>query len=150
MTRRIAATALALCLLGTATAGAAIKAGFYKGKTAQQATVSLRVLKSKKFVVKYSLEGAVLECSDGQNRQFQGFTTGSSDRVAIKQSTGRFGFNIGNSDQSVVVRVKGRIKAPRATGTIRMVAALNEQDELDPNGSITCDSGSVPWSAKRR
>jgi hypothetical protein len=108
------------------------------------------VLKSKKFVVKYSLEGAVLECSDGQNRQFQGFTTGSSDRVAIKQSTGRFGFNIGNSDQSVVVRVKGRIKAPRATGTIRMVAALNEQDELDPNGSITCDSGSVPWSAKRR
>jgi hypothetical protein len=149
MLRQFTAIFLAVGLVGAAGAEAAIKAGVYKGKTRQDAKVSLRVLANKKSVVKYSLEGAVLACSDNENRQLQGFTTASSDRIPLS-STGKFGFTIANDDESVAAQVKGTIKAPRATGTVRFVASFNDQNQLDPNGSVRCDSGSVPWSAKKR
>ena len=144
-------TALAL-VLGVFAAGAVAEAkvvkGNYRGKTVQQAKVSFRILNAK-TVVRYSLEGAVMDCDDGENRQLEGFTTSSSDRIPLSKA-GRFGFTIGNDEESVGVQVKGLAKGKRARGTIRMVATFNDQDELDPNGGVNCDSGSVRWTAKRR
>ena len=57
--------ACAFALYSAAGADAAFKAGVYRGKTEQNAKISLKVLSSKKAVIKFSWEGAVMGCSDG-------------------------------------------------------------------------------------
>src|SRR3954470_15550179 len=148
MLRKLIVTGLAFTLVGTASAEAAVKAGTYNGKTQQNAKVSLRVLASRKAVVKYTIAGAALQCSDGRNRQLAGFATGASSRMRIS-SKGLFGLMFSSADDSVAVDLKGKIRSPRASGTIRIAAAFNDQGQQDPNGSITCASGGVRWSAKQ-
>jgi hypothetical protein len=149
MLRKATVAALAVGLLGAASAQAAVKAGVYKGKTAQNAAVSLRVISSRKAVVQYSWEGAVLTCDNGKQVQVGGDKTPVTEKFPIN-SKGQFGFTGGTTDGTASVGVKGRIKAPRATGILRMVARVNEQGALDPNGTVACDSDDVPWTAKKR
>ena len=104
---------------------------------------------NKKQLIRYFLEGGVLRCSRGRNLQLDGFTTSSRERIPIN-ARGKFAFSADNDDESVAVDVSGTINTARATGTIRMVATINDQRDLDPNGDITCNSGSVSWTAKKR
>src|ERR1700754_2853189 len=89
---RVALLACAFALCATASAAAAIKPGNYRGKSEQGAVVSLKVLSSKKALIKFTWEGAVLSCSNGQQVQIEGGTIGSSQKIALSR-TGRFGFN---------------------------------------------------------
>jgi hypothetical protein len=149
MIRRITAVALVVGTLGAAAvAEAVVTPGFYSGQTAQRADVSLRVISNRRAVITYFFEGAVLGCSNGENIQLNGFRTPRSQRFPIRN--GRFGLQAQGSNGAVAAQIRGRIRSPRVTGTIRMVARMNENGELDPNGSITCDSGEVPWSARLR
>jgi hypothetical protein len=151
MIKRITAVALAVGVLGgaAATAEAAVKAGVYKGKTEQNAAVSLKVISSKKAVINYSFEGAVMDCSDGQTRQLNGFKSPSSVKFKLNRKA-EFGFEVPGADGAVLVQVAGKIKAPKATGGLRMQALFNDQGQLDPNGTVSCDSGAIGWLAKRR
>ena len=151
MIRRITAAALCVGVLGggAATAEAAFKAGTYKGKTEQNAKISLKVLSSKKAVVNFNWEGAAFGCSDGQNGQIPGFKTDRSVKIKLKKN-GRFSFSAGNEAGSLEFAAAGRIKGSRATGALQVQLRVNEERELDPNGSITCDSEIVEWSAKRK
>jgi hypothetical protein len=152
MTKRVIVVVLVATLVGAMATAAfgAVRAGRYGGKTVQDARVSFTVLANKRFVVRYRLEGAVLDCSNNDSIQLEGFTTPLSNRIPIRASTGRFSFGVESGDVSVGAEVTGTIRSPRAFGTIRMAARLNDQGELDPNGDITCDSGSVRWTARRR
>ena len=147
MIKRFTAVAVAVGALGASgVAEAAVKAGLYTGETSQKADVSLRVISSKKAVINYSFEGAVLGCENGATIQLEGFKTPRANKFTIKK--GKFGFTATGDAQQVQVR--GLIKSPRATGTLRFLAIVNDQGQLDPNGQIGCDSGKLPWAAKRR
>ena len=150
MPKRITATVTVAALLAAlaVAADAAVRRGDYKGQTRQDARVSFRVL-NKKQLVRYFLQGAVLGCSRGRNLQLEGFTTSSRERIPIN-ARGKFAFSADNDDESVAADVSGTIRTARATGTIRMVATINDQRDLDPDGGITCNSGSVSWTAKKR
>jgi hypothetical protein len=149
MIKRITALALCIGLFGSvAVADAAFKAGVYKGKTEQGAKVSLKVISSKKAVIKFSWEGAVLGCSDGQSRPIDGTTSPSNVKFPLSK-TGKFSFTADSPDGSLSFGAAGQIKNSKAKGGLQVQARINESNQLDPNGSITCDSDIVTWSAKR-
>jgi len=149
MIKRITVLALCVGVFGsTATADAAFKAGVYKGKTAQGAKVSLKVISSKKAVIKFSWEGAVLGCSDGQDRPIDGTTSPSSVKFPLSKS-GKFSFTADSPDGELSFGAAGQIKNNKAKGGLQVQAKINESNALDPNGSIFCDSDIVTWSAKR-
>jgi hypothetical protein len=140
--------ACAVALYAAASADAAFKAGVYKGKTAQGAKVSLKVISSKKAVIKFSWEGASLGCSDSQQRDLPGTTSPSNVKFPLSRS-GKFGFTAESPDGSLSFGAQGKIKNSKATGALQVQAKVNDQNELDPNGAIFCDSDIVTWSAKR-
>ena len=150
MIRRITAAALCVGVLGATavSAEAAVKAGNFRGTTDQNARISLKVLSSKKAIIKFTWEGAVMGCSDGNNRQIEGGTTGSRQRIKLSRS-GRFEFNAQLGDAAEFAAV-GRVNGNRATGALQVQARVNDQGALDPNGSIVCDSELVEWVARRR
>src|SRR4051812_9031767 len=140
--------ACAVALYAAASADASFKAGVYKGKTAQGAKVSLKVISSKKAVIKFSWAFAQLGCSDGQQRTLEGETSPSSVKFALSR-TGKFGFTADNDAGTLSFGAQGKIKNSKATGAIQVQAKINESNELDPNGAIFCDSDFVTWTAKR-
>jgi hypothetical protein len=149
MIKRITAVALCVGVFGSAaTAEAAIKPGNYRGVTEQNAQVSLKVLSSKKAIIKFSWEGAVMGCSDGQTRQIEGGSTGSRQKIKLTRA-GRFEFGAQLGDAAEFAAV-GRVSGNRATGAIQVQARVNDQGQLDPSGGITCDSEIVEWAARRR
>ena len=150
MIRRITAAALCVGVMGGAatTAEAAVKAGLYTGLTEQKADVSLRVAANKKSVFRYSFEGAVLQCSDGQVRQLEGVSTGATKFKLNRQR--KFGFEGTHPSGAALVTVSGKIgQGGRASGTLRMQALVDETNTLNPQGSIQCDSGRLRWVALR-
>jgi hypothetical protein len=150
MIKRITAVALAVGVLGftASAADAAVKAGTYKGATEQGAKVSLKVLSNKKAVINYSFEGAVMSCSDGQDRQLNGFKSPSSVKFKLDRKA-RFSFEVPGADGAVLVQVAGQVKSPKAFGGLRMQALFNETGQLDPAGTVQCDSAAIAWTTKR-
>jgi hypothetical protein len=149
MIKRITAVALCVGVFGSAaTAEAAVRAGNYKGKTEQGAVVSLKVLSSKKAIIKFVWEGAALGCSDGQSRSIEGGTTGSRQKIALSRS-GRFRFG-GQLGDAAEFATEGRVSGNRVIGALQVQARVNEQGQLDPAGSIVCDSEIVEYALRRR
>ena len=144
----VAAVAAAALALSAVAAEAAFKAGVYRGKTAQGAKVSLKVISSKKAVIKFSWEGAVLSCTDGQDRPIDGTTSPSSVKFPLSRS-GKFSFTADNDDGTLSFGAAGKIKNSKATGALQVQAKIDETNALNPNGAIFCDSDIVAWSAKR-
>jgi len=140
--------ACAVALYAAASADAAFKAGVYKGKTKQGAKVSLKVISSKKAVIKFSWGAALLGCSDGVERPIGGTTSPSDVKFPLSRS-GKFGFTAESPDGALSFGAQGKIKGSKATGALQVQAKVNEQNALDPNGAIFCDSDLVSWSAKR-
>jgi hypothetical protein len=146
--RRAALLASALALVVSGSAGAAVKPGNYRGKTQQGAAVSLKVLNSKKAIIKFTWEGAALGCSDNQVRNIDGGTTGSTQKISLSRS-GKYGFNASLGDAGEFA-TQGRVSGNKVTGALQVQAKINEQEALDPNGAIFCDSDIVPYTLKRR
>lgn len=149
MTRRIIAAVLCIGILvgaaATAEAARSYKAGTYRGKTEQGAKVSLKVLKNKKAVIKFDWEGAVMGCSDGQNRQIEGFATPASERIKLSRS-GKFKLEATAGEGAINFAAVGQVRKSRAVGALQVQAATTD----DEGNEITCDSEIVEWSAKRR
>jgi hypothetical protein len=110
--------------------------------------VSFTVLPNERQLVRFSLEGAVLACSDDRDRQAEGFTTSRRNRIPIRAS--RFAFGVEREDGAISADVAGSFRGSRATGAIEMTAFVNRDNELDPDGSVRCTSGAVRWAARRR
>ena len=150
MIKRLTAVTVTLGVLGSAaSAEAAVRAGVFKGKTDQNAAVSLRVLSSKKAVVRFAWQGVVMGCTDGTTRQTNGFTSPASVKIPLSRA-GKFRFTARANQGAVEFVTVGTIGSARATGALQVQARVNEEGSFDPNGSIVCDSEPVGWAAKRR
>jgi hypothetical protein len=150
--RRIAfAAAVAAIALGS---GVADASGGLRGKTSAGDPVGFK-LDSRGRVYAFFFEGVRLECSDGteldtpsganrvQTSAGSRFRVGSNGRWAISRRERETGFG-----WDAAGRFKSR--GTKATGTLRVFATFDEQDNQDPDGSITCDSGRLRFEAKRR
>jgi hypothetical protein len=151
MLRRIIAAVLCigvLCAGAVATADAAsrkYKAGSYRGQTEQGATIRLKVLKSKRALVKFYWEGARMQCSDGEDRTIQGAESPADIKIPIKKS-GRFRTGGSSQDESINFAIEGRLRGKRAVGALQVQARAENED-----GSVlSCDSEIVEWSARKR
>jgi hypothetical protein len=145
MKRVLAIAVLVVALIAGATvAEAAIKKGAFTGKTSAKDPVGLKVNKRGK-VYSFYYESVRLTCTDGDafdspvgSRRIQTpsevtFPVSSKRKFAItarNQSTG-FGWEAAG---------KFNPKGTKVTGTLSVHAKFNEQNEQDPEGSVTCTS----------
>jgi hypothetical protein len=148
MKRVLICLLVAACLVAvTVIAQAAVKRGTYRGKTGADDPVSFKVTRAKK-VTQFSYDRIHLTCTDGDSfDSTRAIPPGQKVNVTRR---GRFEFEAGNADRSFRFQVAGRIRSPRASGTIQVFATFDENNQLDPNGSVRCDSGELKWNVRRR
>ncbi len=150
MTRLVAFLAIAALALLAGVALAAVPKGTYSGRTSDGGKVSLTVDKSRQLVriVRRNLK---FTCSDGDSfRSLKNTATGTVD-----VSSGKF--DIGRRDESsaqteadaVDWDMTGRFSARKrkVKGTYTETRRFNEEDDLDPNGSVVCRTGNLTYCA---
>jgi hypothetical protein len=152
MRRTFVIAAIAATTVASATvAEAAIRQGAFTGKTAAGDPLGFRVDSSGR-VQSFYFEGVTLKCTDGD--KFDTSTgsarnqTPSRSRYKVS-SAGRFTISITSTKTGFGWTAKGRFGASGSTasGTLRVLARFNDQNELTPKGSIRCDSGRLSWTA---
>lgn len=147
MTKRpfIAVLAAACLAAGATVAEAAVPKGTYSGKMSDGAAVKLTV-SSKQRLIKIYRKGLKFTCSDGDS--FSSLADTATGSVDV--SKGKFDVADTNKADSVTWRMAGRFstKKRKVTGTYKEVRTFNTQNELDPDGTITCETGGLTYSAK--
>ena len=149
----VALAALALCAVSAAPAHA-VKRGAFAGTlkaaaTGETAPLGFKVDRRGR-VTAFRFEGVKLSCSDGDTVTAPKVATPKGVTFTVRAN--RFGIEASNDetgfgwDADGVFRSKGR----RATGTLRVVARFNDQNQQDVNGTIRCASASFAWTAKRK
>lgn len=147
----ITAALCATVVAGASVAEAATRQGSFRGQTKAKDPVGLSVTSSNKVRAFY-FEKVRLKCSDkdsfttsprNNSPKAARYTIKSSRRFTIYRTSTRNGFGW---------TAKGRFssKGGSASGTLRVLARFNVENELDPQGSIRCNSGLLSWTAKRR
>ncbi len=148
--RLIAILAAASLAAGATIAEAAVPRGPYAGKTSDGGTVQLTVSKTQKLikVVRKSLR---FTCTDGD--AFKSLKSTATGKVDVADGD----FDIADTDQGdgVTWDMTGKFstKKRKVKGTYSETRLFNEQNEIDPNGSITCKTADLTYSAalpKRR
>jgi hypothetical protein len=142
MKSRIAIVALVLVGVSAGTAWARYESGVYAGKTTgQRLAVSFKAtqgtLSRLSIKVKFT-------CDDGDR-----FETVLRDFAAQKIVNGRYDATYQGSSKASTYRHRGTIVTRTATGSLRGTRRYNESDELDPNGTIVCRTGTVRYSIKK-
>jgi hypothetical protein len=149
MKRLLVCMLVAGCVLAlTSVALAAVQRGTYRGRTEARDPLQFKV-DSQKRVHSFVITDVHLRCTDGDEFDTGTVRTPSSERFRVTRR-GRWGFTATGSSGANQYRVRGRIKSPNGSGTVRFVARFNENNQLDPNGSIFCDSGTLDYTVKRR
>jgi hypothetical protein len=136
------ATALA-CAPG---AGAAVKAGTFKGKTDRDQPVQFEVTKDRKLTG-FTFRRFELRCSDGDRVPVGRVGSGRS-KLTITGS-GKFSFTVDYEDGDRWT-ASGTIKGDRASGKLRFKVRFNSEGEPDPDGEVLCDSGTRRFKAALR
>jgi hypothetical protein len=127
--------------VGTADAG--FKAGTYKGTTKWDKPMSFTATKSEVSAFKIKVRYG---CTD-----FDTFTIREKGFPAIAiDDEGKFGARFTNEDGSYTAKIKGTLSGKTAKGSFLAKRTYNGRDELDPNGSITCEVPKMSWSAKKQ
>jgi hypothetical protein len=147
---------LSLAVLGAATiaataAEAAVSNGTFRGQTTAKDPVGLTVSGSR--VTNLYFESVHMKCTDedeydtlsGQYRmESKGrFRIRSNRKFTVKKST-----HGGANSWSASGRFNSR--GSSATGTLNLHARYDVENNLDPEGSITCESGKVKFTVTRR
>jgi hypothetical protein len=141
--RRIALLLAVALLATTAVAHAAVPKGTYAGKFSDGGKVSLTV-KSQKLI-KIVRSNLLFKCSDGDKfRSLKVTATGDVDVAA-----GTFDIEDKTTDDGVTWRMTGKFstKKRKVKGTYTESRTFNTQNRLDPNGTITCQTGDLTFSA---
>jgi hypothetical protein len=155
-----AAAAIAVSMTGVSAAAEPIPRGKLSGQTTAGDVFGLRV-DSKGRVYSVHYEGITLKCTDGttfdtpsrQKPDSFGDTevrTQRSIRFTLDAKR-RWSFPARNDAAGSGYDIKGRFKASgdRATGTVRVFARFDEQNNPDPGGPVFCDSGKLKWAVTR-
>jgi hypothetical protein len=143
MKRLLTILTITTAVLGTAAiADAAFKAGTYKGKTQWDKPMSFTA--SKTEVTGFKIR-AQYGCTD-----FDQFYTTEKGFPAIKiNDEGKFVLRFTNSDGSYTGKIKGTLTGKTAKGWYEAERTYNRNDELDPNGNITCIVHRTTWKAEK-
>jgi hypothetical protein len=140
---RIVIASLALALLGAGAASAAFESGTYSGKTkVQKLAISFKATQSK--LSKLSIK-VKFTCSDGDS-----FTATLKDFASQNIVDGRYDASYEGTSGASLYRHKGKITTRTATGTLTGTRRFNEQNKLDPAGSIRCRTGTIRYSIKKK
>ena len=143
MKSRIAIVALVLVAVSAGTAWAKYESGTYAGKTkGQRLAISFRATQSRLSRLSIKVK---FTCSDGDR-----FTTVLKDFAAQNIVSGRYDATYQGSTKASTYRHRGTIVTRTATGSFRGTRRYNENDELDPNGTIVCRTGTVRYSIKKK
>jgi hypothetical protein len=135
---------IAVLVVGVSVAEAAIKKGTFSGKSSAKDPIGLKVNKSGKVYAFY-YDGVRLTCTDGDAFD----TPAGKNRIQTPNDVGfkvnskrKFAINARNSQTGFAWEATGKFssKGTKVTGTLAVHAKFNEQNQQDPNGSISCDS----------
>jgi hypothetical protein len=154
MERALVIAVAALAAAGATVAEGKVASGRFAGATSKHDPVGFKVDGRGKLYAFY-FEGVRLKCTDGD--QFDTPTgsdrvqTDDSDRLTITRSR-RFAFSVRSETFGNGYNVAGRFnrRGRKATGTLRVFANFDTQNNADPNGSVHCSSGTLTFSATRR
>jgi hypothetical protein len=153
--KRALATALVVAtgVTGATVAEAAIRSGTFTGATTAKDPLGFKVSGGR--VVSLYFEGVHTTCSDkdtfdtpkGKYR----IQTPAKKRFKVT-SSGKFAIKARNKKTGFGWDLKGdfKDKGSRATGTLKVFARFNDENYQDAKGKITCSSGTLKWTAKRR
>ena len=145
---------VAVLATGAAPASAKIARGTFAGTTSAADPVGFKVNRRGR-VVSFHYDAVTLNCTDGDS-----FDTPTGDdrvetpaRVSFRVTrTNKFGIRARNDETGFGWDAKGTFKnrGRRATGTLKIFATFDENNQQDPNGSVRCESETLRWSASRR
>jgi hypothetical protein len=139
---RIAIVALVLVAASAGTAWASYESGTYAGKTrGQRLAVSFKATQSRLSRLSIKVK---FTCDDGDR-----FTTVLKDFGAQSIASGRYDATYQGTTKASTYRHRGTIVNRTATGSLRGTRRYNENDELDPAGTIVCRTGTVRYSIKK-
>jgi lipoprotein-anchoring transpeptidase ErfK/SrfK len=139
---------------GATVAEGAVGAGTFSGATTAKDPLGFKVKSGR--VVSFYFEHVQTTCSDkdhfptpsGKYR----VQTPAKKRFRIT-SAGRFAIKARNPKTGFGWDAKGQFagkSSSTARGTLKVFARFNDENYQDPKGDITCSSGTVKWTAKRR
>ena len=145
----IMAALIAGAVATASVAEAAVTPGTYRGSIKGAGSIVLKV-DSKRRLVKFVRTKITVKCSDGTEATNSKITTTG---VAPIKSDGTFVWKADAEDVEQSGhnwRLAGTIKSPNGSGTLKETVRFNAAGEPDPNGSVTCSTGKLRWSAKRQ
>lgn len=145
MRRALVPLIVVLALLGAAAAHAAFQSGTYAGKTkVQRLAISFKATQSR--LSKLSIR-VRFTCTDGEvfepDKPLADF---QSQRIV----GGRYDATYRGETKASTFRHWGKIEGRTATGSFRGTRRYNEDDQLDPNGTILCRTGRIRYEIKKR
>jgi hypothetical protein len=140
---RVAILALVLVAVAAGTAWAKYESGTYAGKTTgQRLAVSFKATQSRLSRLSIKVK---FTCDDGDK-----FETVLKDFSAQNIVAGRYDATYQGSSKASTYRHRGAIVNRTATGSLKGTRRYNENDELDPNGTIVCRTGIVRYSIRKK
>jgi hypothetical protein len=142
----LCAAAVAALLACVPAAGAAVKAGSFKGKTDRDQPVRFTVTKAG-MLKSFSFRRVVLRCSDGE-RIVLGPVGSGPTPVTISRG-GKFGFTV-DYESGDTWSASGTIKGRSATGKLRFRVRFDSEGRPHPEGETVCDSGTRRFKAELR
>ncbi|MDQ3935075.1 MAG: hypothetical protein M3340_10665 [Actinomycetota bacterium] len=140
----IAILAAASVAAGATVAEAAVPKGTYSGKTSDGGAVKLTVSKTQKLV-KVTRKSLRFTCTDGD--KFRSLSATASGSVDV--ADGSFDISDTTESDGVTWAMTGKFstKKRKVKGTYSETRRFNDQNELDPNGTITCKTAALTYSA---
>jgi hypothetical protein len=143
--RAATATIAATAILGVSVAVAAVPKGTYRGKTSDGGVVKLTVSKQK--LIKVTRKSLRFTCTDGDVFKSRSDTAAAEDEVDV--SSKRFEIEETTEGDGVHWVMTGRfsVKKRKVKGTYSETRTFNEQNQLDDDGTITCKTRDLTYSA---
>jgi hypothetical protein len=147
--RLLIITTLVFALLGAGVAVAAYTSGTYSGKTRFNGPVSLKATQSRLTRLKI---GVVFNCTDGD--RFQTVLDGFPGQNIV---SGNYNASFTGSSGASHYTHRGRLSrvrigrrlVNRAVGSFTGRRTYDTDDNLDPNGTVVCTTGTVRYTIRR-
>jgi hypothetical protein len=144
-------TSLVACL--PVAAEGAVKRGTFRGTTNEADPIGFKVDR-KGRVHSLFYEAVTLACTDGDTFETPAGRTRVQTPTAkrFKVVSKAFGIEARNEttgfgwDADGTFKGKGR----RASGTLRIFATFNDDNQQDAKGTVRCESRPLTWTARRR
>jgi hypothetical protein len=144
MRRLVALLIVASLALCAAVAQAAVPKGTYAGKFSDGGKVTLSVSKERKLI-KLVRRGLKFTCTDGD--KFASLKSTATGDVDV--ADGDFDISDTTENDAVTWKMTGKFSTKKRVvkGTYTETRTFNSNDQLDPNGTVTCQTASLTYRA---